>query len=95
MKMGFSALAGVLILAGAVVASFLPTGHRWLVLAGLAAALSAGFVLWGSGGTDDFEGLAWVALALVVILLGGGWSAGVGLGSLMREGVARRRKDLR
>jgi hypothetical protein len=93
--MGFYTLAGVLIPAGAVVAVFVPMGHRWLALAGLAAALSAGVVLWVSGGYDDFEGPAWVALALVVILLGGGWNAGVGLGSLMRERVARRREGVR
>jgi hypothetical protein len=94
-KMGFYALAGVLVLAGAVVAAFLPTGQRWLAVAGLAAAFFTGSVLWLTGGYDDFEGSPWVALALVVILLGGGWSLGVGFGNLMRDGLVRRRERLR
>jgi hypothetical protein len=93
--MGFYTLAGVLVLAGAVVATFLPTGQRWLAVAGLAAALFTGIVLWLTGRYDDAEVSPWIALALVVILLGGGWSVGVGLGNLMREGFLRRRERLR
>jgi hypothetical protein len=88
------ALAGVLIVAGAVVAAFLPLAHRWLAVAGLAAAFLAGIVLWSTGGYDDFEGPPWIALALVLFLLGGGWSAGIGLGYLMRKGVVRQRERL-
>jgi hypothetical protein len=84
-----------LMLAGAAVAALLPKGQRWLALAGLAAALFTGVVLWLTGRYGDAEVSPWVAVALVVIPLGGGWSLGVGLGNLMREGLVRRRERLR
>jgi hypothetical protein len=92
---GFYTLAGILVLAGAVVAAFLPTGQRWLAVAGLGAAFFTGIALWLNGRYDDAEVSPWVAVALVAILLGGGWSVGVVLGNLMREGLVRRRGRLR
>jgi hypothetical protein len=93
--MGFYTLAGILVLAGALVAAFLPRGQRWLAVAGLAAASLTGIILWLSGRYDDAEVSPWIAVALVVILLGGGWSVGIGVGNLMREGLIRRRERMR
>jgi hypothetical protein len=47
-------------------------------------------VSWIATGYEDFEAPAWFAFVLLVVLFGGGWSLGVGLGFFLRERVFRR-----
>jgi hypothetical protein len=86
--MNLYALAGLLVLAGAVASAFVPTGHRWLALVGVAGAVVTAVVLWASMGFEDFEGSPTVAALVLIFLFGGGWSLGVALGSLLRGSVA-------
>jgi hypothetical protein len=88
--MGFGTIAGLLALSGGVVSVFIPTGHRWLAVAGVAGAILTALVLWATTSFEGFEGPTWGAIALLVFFFGGGWSAGVLVGYLIREGWIRR-----
>jgi hypothetical protein len=86
--MNLYALAGVLVLAGAVASALLPKGHPWLALVGVAGAVVTAAILWASTGYEDFEGSPAIAALLLIFVLGGGWFLGVALGSLVRRDVA-------
>jgi hypothetical protein len=93
--MGVATIAGVLILAGAVVSVLIPTGRVWLTALGVAGTIVTALLLLGTGGYEGFEGPSWVAIALLVFYFGGGWSIGIFLGYLVRDGLGRMREGLR
>jgi hypothetical protein len=93
--MGVATLAGILILAGAVVSVLIPTGRVWLTALGVAGAIVTALVFWATEGYEGFEGPTWEAIALLVFYFGGGWSIGIFLGYLVRDRLGRMREGLR
>jgi hypothetical protein len=86
-RVSFYAVGSLIALAGAIASAVLRRRHRWLALAGVAAALSTALLVWGIRGYDDFEGPGWLAVTLLTFLYGGVWGLGVAIGFLLRSRV--------
>jgi hypothetical protein len=88
-------LAGLLLLLGGTLSAALPKLRAWLLILGAVGSMATAAIAWAFHGFEDFEGPPWIAAIFLILLYGGPWSLGVGMGYLLRKTFDRRLRTRR
>jgi H+/Cl- antiporter ClcA len=67
-----------------------PKLRAWLLVLGIVGSMATATIAWVVHGFEDFERPPWIAAIFLILLYGGPWSLGVGMGYLLRKTLDHR-----